>query len=99
MEALEEAFSSTQPQESELLSLVHSRLLCTRRELKALKPGEIKYPYRYGSCVVSVSIYVRRLCLWGDLWREATGGVFGFFFSVAIVVWRRSVSLFHRQYG
>lgn len=56
MEALEEAFSSTQPQESELLSLVHSRLLCTRRELKALKPGEIKYPYRY------VSIYVDCVC-------------------------------------
>lgn len=47
MEALEDALSSTQPHESELLSLVHSRLLCTRRELKALKPGEIKYPYRY----------------------------------------------------
>eukprot|EP00752_Nemacystus_decipiens_P016804 g15038.t1 len=47
MEALEDALSSTQPQESELLSLVHSRLLCTRRELKALKPGEMKYPYSW----------------------------------------------------
>lgn len=46
MELLEDALSSAQPQESEYLSLVHSRLLCTQRELKALKPGEIKYPYR-----------------------------------------------------
>ncbi|CAN0498488.1 unnamed protein product, partial [Ectocarpus sp. 12 AP-2014] len=33
--------------ENELLSLVHSRLLCTGRELKALKPGELKYPYSW----------------------------------------------------
>lgn len=53
MGALEEALSSAEPQSSELLSLVHSRLLCTRRELKALKPGEMRYPYRCGvpACV------------------------------------------------
>lgn len=48
MKLLEEAVSSEQPQESDLLSLVHSRLLCTHRELKALKPGENKHPYRLG---------------------------------------------------
>ncbi|CAM9360537.1 unnamed protein product [Scytosiphon promiscuus] len=47
MQALEEALSSDRPSESELLSLVHSRLLCTRRELKGLKPGEMKYPFSW----------------------------------------------------
>ncbi|CAN0273761.1 unnamed protein product, partial [Ectocarpus sp. 13 AM-2016] len=47
MQALEEALSSDKPEENELLSLVHSRLLCTGRELKALKPGELKYPYSW----------------------------------------------------
>ena len=46
METLEEAVSSERPQDSELLSMLHSRLLCTPRELKSLKPGENKYPYR-----------------------------------------------------
>lgn len=54
MGALEDAFAAAQPQENELLSLVHSRLLCTRRELKALKPGEMKYPYR---CVCTLAVF------------------------------------------
>lgn len=47
MKLLEEAVCSEKPQESELLSLVHSRLLYAPSELKALKPGENKYPYRF----------------------------------------------------
>lgn len=48
MSSLEEAISSERPEESALLSMVHSRLLCSNRELKGLKPGEHKYPYRRG---------------------------------------------------
>lgn len=63
MQALEEALSSDRPEENELLSLVHSRLLCTGRELKALKPGEMKYPYRcaifFGSFIASFAAVSR----------------------------------------
>lgn len=46
MKALEEAVSCERPQDNELLTMVHSRLLCTAQELKGLKSGENKYPYR-----------------------------------------------------
>lgn len=70
MQALEEALSSDRPSESELLSLVHSRLLCTRRELKGLKPGEMKYPFRcvcswYCTVVTKRQLFTFKLSIYG----------------------------------
>lgn len=64
MKQLEEAVSSERPQENSALTLVHSRLLCTNRELKGLKPGEEKYPYRSGlvlDCMRVFSFFVARV--------------------------------------
>lgn len=43
---LEQAVQSYRPQENSLLAMVHARLLSSRRELKAMKVGEDKFPYR-----------------------------------------------------
>lgn len=71
MKQLEEAVSSERPQENSALTLVHSRLLCTNRELRGLKPGEEKYPYRSGlvlDCMrVVVVVFRRSFCIHNEL--------------------------------
>lgn len=47
MRQLEEAVTCARPQESSFLAMLHARLLSNRKELKAMRVGEDKFPYRW----------------------------------------------------
>lgn len=47
MKELEAAVSSPRPMECSLLGMIHARLLASRKELKAMRVGEDKFPYRW----------------------------------------------------
>lgn len=47
MRELEQAVASPRPMESSLLGMIHARLLASRKELKAMRVGEDKFPYRF----------------------------------------------------
>ncbi|CAM9629986.1 unnamed protein product, partial [Sphacelaria rigidula] len=47
MRELEQAVASPRPMESSLLGMIHARLLASRKELKAMRVGEDKFPYSF----------------------------------------------------
>lgn len=56
---LEEAIACKRPQENTFLAMIHARLLSSRKELKAMRLGEDKFPYRWvdnGLCLARPAV-------------------------------------------